>query len=66
MTFCKLLAAAQRDDDVIEAWEMWDKFSAVPRYEITISAAGSGVARITIHTARTTWKKKFQQLADIT
>lgn len=65
MTFCKLLAAAQRDDDVIEAWEKWDKFSAVPKYEITISAAGSSIVRIVIHTARTTWKKKFRQLANI-
>lgn len=66
MTYCKLLASAQRDNDVIEAWEMWDKFSAIPRYEITISAVGSSLARIVVHTARTTWKKKFKYLADIT
>ena len=37
MTVCKLLAQAQRDDDTIAAYELWDYGAAVPRYEITVS-----------------------------
>ena len=64
MTFCKQLASAQRDDDTITAWEMWDKGSILPRYEITVSK--DGIARLVFPTAKTTWKKKFKYLADIT
>ncbi len=66
MTYCKLLATAQRDDDVIEAWEMWETLSKVPWYQITISAVDSSEARIVIETAKTTWKRKFKYLANIT
>ena len=64
MTFCKVLASAQRDDDTITAYEMWDKDAVLPRYEITVSK--DGIARLVFPTARTTWKKKFKYLADIT
>ena len=65
MTYYKLLASAERDDDVIEAWELWETLSKTPWYQITISAIGSGETRIVIETARTTWKRKFKQLANI-
>ncbi len=63
MTICKVLATAKRDGDTISAYELWDKFSAVPRYEITVSR--DGVARLVQPTAKTTWKKRFKEMANI-
>ena len=63
MTFCKVLATAQRDDDTITAYECIDKYSSAARYEIAVSK--NGIARLVFHTARTTWKKKFKELAAI-
>ena len=61
MTICKLLAQAQRDDDTITAYELWDYGAAVPRYEITVSR--DSIARLVEKTARTTWKKRFKEMA---
>lgn len=63
MTICKMLATAKRDEDTITAYELWDKFSAVPRYEITVSC--DGIARLVQPTAKTTWKKRFKEMANI-
>lgn len=63
MTICKLLATARRDEDTISAYELWDMFSAVPRYEITVSR--DGIARLIQPTAKTTWKKRFKEMANI-
>lgn len=63
MTVCKVLATAKRDDDTITAYELWDKFSAVPRYEITVSR--DGIAMLVQPTAKTTWKKRFKEMANI-
>ena len=63
MTICKMLATAKRDDDTITAYELCDKFSAVPRYEITVSR--DGIARLVQPTAKTTWKKRFKEMANI-
>ena len=63
MTICKMLATAKRGDDTITAYELWDKFSAVPRYEITVSR--DGIARLVQPTAKTTWKKRFKEMANI-
>lgn len=63
MTICKCLATAKQDDDIITVYELWDKFSAVPRYEITVSR--DGIARLIQPTAKTTWKKRFKEMANI-
>ena len=63
MTICKLLATAKRDEDTISAYELWDKFSAVPRYEIVVSR--DSIARLVQPTAKTTWKKRFKEMANI-
>ena len=34
MTFCRILAEAQRGPDTVTAYELTEKFSACPRYEI--------------------------------
>ena len=63
MTFCKMLATAKRDEDTITAYELHDYGSAVPRYEITVSR--DGIARLIQPTARTTWKKRFKEMANV-
>ena len=63
MTICKLLATAQRDGDTVSAYELLDKFSAVPRYEITVSR--DGIARLIQPTAKTTWSKRFREMANV-
>lgn len=63
MTICKMLATAKRDEDTITPYELWDKFSAAPRYEITVSR--DGIARLVQPTAKTTWKKRFKEMANI-
>lgn len=60
MTFCKVLAQKKVDDDTITAYELIDKYDAVPRYEIVISK--DEIARLVIKTAKTTWKRKFNEL----
>lgn len=60
MTVCNLLAEKTKDGRKISAWKNYDKFCSVPRFEITISK--DGIALETIKTARTTWKKKFNEL----
>lgn len=63
MTFCKCLATAKRDEDTITAYELWDKDASAPRYEITVSR--DGIARLIQPTAKTTWKKRFKEMANI-
>ena len=60
MTFCKVLANAERDGETVTAYENVDKFSSVKRYEIVVSRGS--VAIQVIPTARTTWKRKFNEL----
>lgn len=60
MTFCKPLAKKEKDGKTITAWENLDKDSRIPRYEITISR--DGIAYEVIKVARTTWKKKFNEI----
>lgn len=60
MTFCKVLAEGKRDGDTITAYEKYEKFSAVPTYEIVVSR--DGIARLVFKTARTTWKKRFREM----
>ena len=58
MTFCKMLAQKKIGNSDIEAWELYDKNSMTPRYEITISV--DGIALMVEKTAKTTWKKCFE------
>lgn len=62
MTLCKCLKTVEKDGNVFTAWEKYDKFSACPRYVITIRTAGDCFARREIPTARTTWRKKLSDL----
>ena len=61
MTICKVLKTAQRDKDEITAYEK-TSFEGFTSYEIVISR--DGYARLVEKAARTTWKKKFQELAN--
>ena len=60
MTICKLLAEAEKNGKTISVYENVDKFSACPYYEISISK--DGIAYEVIKTAKTTWKRKFNEL----
>ena len=60
MTFCKVLATAERDGETVTAYENVDKYSSVKRYEIVVSRGSISIQ--VIPTARTTWKRKFNEL----
>lgn len=62
MTICKVLKTAEKDGVTITAYENYEKFSAVPHYSISLSKDGIGFAEI--KTAKTTWRKKFAELAE--
>lgn len=62
MTFCKQLKTAAVGKDTVTAWELVDKFCAVPRYEITVSR--DGIAHTVEKAAKTTWKRKFRELTE--
>ena len=61
MTFCKKLAETQRGLDTVTAWELTEKISTCPRYEITETR--DGIAHTVTKTAKTTWRKKFREIA---
>ena len=61
MTICKKLAYKEFDNGKsVSVFEMIDKYSSVPRYELTISKNGFEVE--TIKVSKTTWKKRFDQI----
>ena len=63
MTFSNILAtAASKDGYTVTAYETYEKFAAVPRYEIVTSK--DGVALWVDKVARTTWKKKFKKITE--
>ncbi len=59
MTVCKTLASATKNGYTITAYEVYEKFAKVPRYEIVTSKDGLGLW--VDRTARTTWKKLFKK-----
>lgn len=61
MTICKVLKTAEVGDVTITAYENWEKFSAVPHYSISLSKDSIGFTEV--KTAKTTWKRKFAELA---
>ena len=61
MTPCNILAEKTKDGKQITAYKKYDKFSKSPRYEIVISK--DGFATEIIKTAKTTWKRRFNELA---
>lgn len=64
MTFYKVLAKAERDDGVtVTAYEYAEKYRTRNGYEI-IESIDSLAVRCT-PCARTTWKRKFNELANI-
>lgn len=60
MTISKCLATASKGKDDFTVYESYEKFSAVPHYEIVVSRDGIGYQ--VIKTAKTTWRKKFKEL----
>lgn len=62
MTFCKQLKIAVIGKNTITAWELYDKGSAVPRYEVTLSTCG--IAYAVEKAAKTTWRKKFDEMVN--
>lgn len=61
MTFCEKLASGKAGKYDVSAWKLTDKESKRPRYEITVSA--DGIELYTIKAAKTTWKKRFAEMA---
>ena len=62
MTFCKQLKTAKIGNETITAYENYEKFSTVPYYEIIVSR--EEIALEVIKTAKTTWRKKFNQIME--
>ena len=62
MTISKVLATAKNGKDDITVYESYEKYSVTPHYEIVISR--EGFATEVIKTARTTWRKKFNELTN--
>lgn len=60
MTFCKILAETQRGPDTVTAYEKTEKYSRRPVYQIIESR--DGITHTVTNTAKTTWKKKFQEI----
>lgn len=60
MTVCKVLAEKISGEYKIAAYENYDKDSRLPRYEIVKSKDGFGVE--VVRAAKTTWKKRFNEL----
>lgn len=63
MTFSKKLAEESEGGITYTAYEVYEKFAKVPRYEIVTSH--DGIAIFVDKCARTTWKRKFKELAGI-
>ena len=61
MTFCEKLASGKAGKYDISAWKLTDKDSRAARYEISISA--DGIELYSVKTAKTTWKKRFAEMA---
>ena len=66
MTVCKILKEEKRGQYTITAWEMTDKYSCVPRYEIEIVRDSDDGHSLwdTIKCAKTTWRKRFKETVD--
>ena len=63
MTFCKTLAKASNGKITIIAYGNTEKYSCSTDYEIVIDRGTGIVQNCDIyHAARTTWRKKFNQL----
>lgn len=62
MTFCKVLARGKNGEDDVTAYECKDFEAVMPYYEIVVSR--DGIARLVEHTARTTWKRRFQSMIE--
>lgn len=62
MTVCKMLKQAiLNNGEMLQAWEMQDKYSAAKRYEVSVS--NNGLAYTVYPCARTTWNRVFRELA---
>ena len=60
MTVCKVLAQGKNKNDDVIVYEKYEKFCGNPYYEIVV--ARNGIAFLSERTAKTTWKKRFQQI----
>ena len=62
MTFCKLLRQATLPNgDIVEAYANTEKFETIAKYEIVVSR--NGIAYDVIPCAKTTWRKRFNDIA---
>lgn len=64
MTVCQKLDSREKNGVSYTAWALLDKYTARPRYEITVANVGSSYAYAVIKTARTTWRKKLAELTE--
>lgn len=62
MTFCKVLKQATIGGYTVTAYENTEKFCTVPYYEIVTDR--DGIAVDVEKTAKSTWRRKFRQIAD--
>lgn len=60
MTVYKTLKTETRHGVTVTAWEAWDKYDRLPRYEITV--ARGPICSEAIKAARTTWSKKYNEI----
>lgn len=60
MTFCKILAETKKGNKAITAYEKTDKYNCLPEYEIVLSK--NSIGYLVIKTAKTTWKRKYNEL----
>lgn len=62
MTFYKELKKADADGAIVTAWEVWEKYSTIPHYEVTVVKEQMECERY--RTARTTWRRKFNEVVN--
>ena len=62
MTFYKELAMKTNEKRTVTAYERYEKYETYPTYVVCVSNNSDSLAFIAEKTARTTWKKKFNQL----
>ena len=64
MTFTKTLKETTKNGIQVQATENYDKFSSAPYYQIVIAKEEDPRALYVIDTARTTWRRKFNQTVE--
>ena len=62
MTICKKLKSEMKNGKIITAYEERHKPHFVPEYAIYVMKADGNLPYYTVRAARTTWRKKYNEL----